>query len=564
MIFITVEQEIVDIKERVMSYVKSERKACIKDVQGIKRFLKFINDKRYYVDWKLVMMYNRWSGMFTHSKGVLAGQPISPTDWQLYLVTNLLALKRVSDDTRAFREAYIQIARKNAKTQLSSTILSFIAFLSDEQEEIYIAGWSREQSNLAYGETLRQVSNVDMLKGKFSDSYNMIRVFKNGSIIKALSREARKTGDGTNPSVTLIDEYHVHETDEIVEVQKTGMVARQQPLLIYITTAGLNTSSPCKEMYDYCSRVLDPEQDTENDSLFIDIHELDKDDDITDESNWIKANPIIATYQAGMESLRQSLKIALDRPDKMRDFMTKNLNLWVDHSKDGYMNLRKWNEQAVSDEAVEEILKNGNVYVGVDLSMTTDLTSVSLVGVYRGQYAVKQVSYIPEDKYKERMTTDKFRYDLAVDNGVLKLTEGSIVDYEVMQADVLNYCKEYNVKEVCYDKWNATHFANALEAIGITVVEIPQRIAQLTEPTKGFRRSVYDKKLVHTHDSLLKWCMSNAITKSDDQENMMISKKVSRNRIDPIAATLNAYARAMYDDQTKDLESYLMSDDFSF
>src|SRR5690606_31139698 len=134
----------------------------------------------------------------------------------------------------------IQLARKNAKSQLLALIASYVAFLSDEQEEVYIGATNREQSGIVYNEILSQVNVVELLKGKFKDSYGKITHIRSGSIIQALSKEARKTGDGKNPSLAIIDEYHAHPTDEIYEVMKSGMVARKQPLMVIITTAGFD------------------------------------------------------------------------------------------------------------------------------------------------------------------------------------------------------------------------------------------------------------------------------------------------------------------------------------
>ena len=230
------EQEKLDLQVRVINYATGIQdgsiNACVKTKWGVKRFFDDLKktekkDSDFYVDWNELLKFNRWSGMFKHSKGVVAGQYIELSDFQLYLATNIFCFKRRQNGYRRFREVYIQLARKNAKSQLLFLIVSYVAFLSDEQEEIYIAGWSKDQSNLVYNETLNGVQNCAMLRGKYSDSYHTLKVFKNGSIIKALSREARKTGDGTNPSLSVVDEYHAHQTNEIVDVQKSGMIARK-------------------------------------------------------------------------------------------------------------------------------------------------------------------------------------------------------------------------------------------------------------------------------------------------------------------------------------------------
>ena len=451
------------------------------------------------------------------------------------------------------------------KTQFLAIIASYVAYLSEEQEEIYICGWNKEQSNLCYNEMLTQIQRVDMLKNTYSDSYHHIKVHNNGSTVKALSREARKTGDGTNPSLSIIDEYgNSHETNEIVDVQKSGMVARNQPLLVFITTAGFNLDYPCFSYYQYCGDILDPEKDTENDSVFVAIYELDPEDDIKDERNWVKANPIVTTYEKGLESLRTALKQALDRPEEMRNFLTKNMNLWVDMKENGFISMEKWNKQEVDEQYKTDFLKDANLYFGIDLSATTDLTSLGWVAVKQGKFLVGQVSYMPSDKYYERMSRDKIRFDLFAEREELILTDGAVVDYNYLKSDLMRLASKWGCKEVGFDAWNSIHLSTELMNEGFEMVEIPQSITKLSEPTKRLREKLYSGELYHTDDTLLKWAVSNAITQIDHNENMKISKSQSKDRIDPIAAVINAFARAMFDDLAVDLNAIIMSDDWSF
>ena len=519
----------------------------------------------YYMDWDEVFRFYVWARMFKHTKGVLAGQNIELHVSQLFEACNIFGFKVRETGYRRFTEAYIQKSRKNAKTQTLALITSYVAFLSTEQEEIYIAGWTKDQSNLCYNEMVSQIKKVDMLKGKWKEAYHFVTVSKNGSTIKALSREARKSGDGTNPSLTIIDEYGTaHETDEIVDVQKSGMVARTEPLIIYITTAGFNLNYPAFSFYKYCKDIIDPSTKTENDNIFVAIYEQDKTDDLNDETLWVKSNPIVTTYPEGMESLRQAHKLAQDRPESMRNFLTKNMNIWVDQKDDGFISLDKWIKQAMPSDEVEGFLNGANLYYGIDLSATTDLTSIGWVAVKQGKFLVGQHSYMPEDKFRERMSRDKVRFDLFVERGELTLTPGSVVDYNYLKADLLQMASKHGVQQVGFDTWNAVYLSNELMAQGLPMVEIPQSITQLTEPTKRFRERIYDGSLYHTDDHLLNWSIGNAIIQQDHNENIKISKSKSIDRIDPVDAIMNAFARAMYDDQQTDLNNWILGGEWSF
>lgn len=566
------ETEVAEVQSKVMNYVHDIRSGKIPAgktmLQAMDRFvndLKKANnpDSEYYMDWVEVFKFDRWSKMFKHSKGVLAGQQFILHESLLWESANIFGFKRRSDGGRRFREAYIFKARKNSKTALEALMASYVAFLSDQQEEVYVTGWSKSQSDICYNEMIGQIEGADMLKGKYKEAYKFLTVHKNKSVVKALSREAKKSFDGFSPSFAIVDEYNTaHETNEIVDLMKSGMMARQQPLTVYISTAGFHLNYPGYEFYQYCKEILNPESDTENDSIFIALYELDEGDDIKDESNWIKANPIVATYEAGLESLRAELKLALDQPSKMRNFLTKNMNMWVDMADDGFIELSKWNKQEYEGN-LTEFLNGASMYYGIDLSATTDLTSIGWVAVKGGKFLVGQRSYMPADKYKERMSRDKIRFDLFYERDELVLTDGSVVDYNYLRQDLLDMASEYGCKEVGFDVWNAVYLSNELKNDGLTMVEIPQTITQLTEPTKRFREKLYDGSLYHTGDTLLRWAISNAITQQDHNENIKISKSKSKDRIDPVDAILNAFARAMYDDQTVDLNSWIMSDDWS-
>lgn len=570
---LTFKDEVTEIKKRVLSYMEDSRKGKVpqgqKMLHAIERFqhdLDNQNDKNYpyYMDWEEVHSFNVWASMFKHRKGKLAGQHIELVDYQLFLVANIFGLKFKDSDYRKYKEAYIQVGRKNAKSQLIAIMTSYVAFLSDEQEEIYISSWTRDQSNLVYNEALGQIEMVDMLRDKYTDSYHQIKVFNNGSIIKALSREARKTGDGTNPSMAVLDEYKDNQTSELKDTQKTGMVARPNRLLVIITTAGFDLDYPAFSDYEYYSRILDPESKDSNDEIFIAISEMDKDDDVKLESNWEKANPIVASYKEGMDYLRSEAKRAFDQPETMRAFLTKNMNVWVDQKEDGYLSLEKWNNQEKDDEFVKEFLNGANLYYGIDLSATTDLTSFGWVAVKNGEFLVGQHSYTPEEEYRKRVSQERVRFDLFQDYEELTVTPGAVVDYNYLKEDLIEWANKHGVKQIGFDLWNANLLATDLSNEGFQMVEVKQSISALTEATKGFRENVYKGTLYHTGDTLLHWAINNAVVQEDQNGNIKINKARSRDRVDPLDAILNAFSLALYDNQVNNIEENILAEGWSF
>lgn len=523
--------------------------ACVKHRQACERFLldyEQTTDAEYAYTFDADELYRfyRWSRMFRHTKGVLTGQPIELTPFQLFVIGNIFAWKKRSNGLRRFRKAYIQIARKNAKSQLLALIASYEAFIAPEQSEVYIAGWGREQSSIVYNEVLVQIQSVEMLSGKYTDTYGRIRHLKSGSVIQPLSKEARKTGDGKSPSLAVIDEYHAHETSEIYDVLVSGMGARLNPLIVIITTAGFNLSSPCYKEYEYVSRVLDPNVPVHNDSYFVMVCELDAEDSVKDERNWAKPNPIVATYPEGLDFLREELRIALDVPEKMRNFLTKNMNLWVDKKNNGYMPMDAWRK--CGGERPDLSLRE--CYVGVDLSAKIDLTSIGgVINLGDGRFYVWQHSFIPEDTLAEKRKTDKAPYDLWLKQGRLTVTPGAVVDYRYIAAHLEKLRQEHlwTIREVCFDPYNSTQFAQELMTEGYTTIEIRQGHRTLSEPTKFVRELALSERLLHDNDDLLTWATSNAVVVQDHNENIKLDKEKSTDRIDPIAAVINAMVRAM-------------------
>lgn len=559
------------LKEELIKYsndvLNGDVVACQKHKWACRRFL---NDLKkagtekfpYIFDEKRGERFLDWMRLFKHRKGVLAGQYIEPHIIQKFIFGNIYGWIHKDTELRRFKKGYWQTARKNTKSQSMGSVGSYESSAFGElYAEVYCAATKKDQAMIVWDEIHDMIMSHSEMRDRFKVAYGTITHLKSGSIVKSLSKEDRKTGDGTNPSAFLVDEYHAHPTSEIYDIGDSGMAARAQPLMMIITTAGFDLNHPCYRVeYKYVSRILDPNDETENDNYFVMINELDKDDDIKDERNWVKANPIVASYPEGMDYLRQQLKVALDVPEKMRNFLTKNMNIWVDAKDDGYMEMNKWRNKNIIKVKDSIDLKQFPVWLGLDLSTTTDLSSIGKVfRLDEGKYAVKQHSFMPEDKLYERINSDRVPFDLWEQEKHLTTTPGSVIDYSYIEQYILNLRDEgYDIQEINFDKWNATHFSQVMEDHGFLMVEIPQMLRHLSGPTKEFRREVYAGNIIHFDDPLLNWAIGNAVQKQDAQENIMLDKSKSTERIDPAAAIINAFSRATVG-QVQDLSSHFLN-----
>lgn len=350
-------------------------------------------------------------------------------------------------------------------------------------------------------------------------------------------------------------EYHAHETAEIYDIMVSGMGARPQPLLAVITTAGYELNNPCYRVeYQYVAQILNPSSPIENEEYFVMVNELDKDedgnllDDIKNESCWVKANPILCSYPEGINYLRGELRAAQDAPEKMRTFLTKNMNIWVNQRDHGYMNMAKWALCRATDANPFPDVRGMAVWAGVDLSSTLDLTSTSFeIPLPDGRSAVMSHSFIPEETLEAKRRTDKVPYDLWVKQGWITATPGAQVDYHFVLEYISKTYEEYDWPkgEVCFDRYLASWLMGELESREFVSADIPQGIPTLSEPTKDFRAKVYDGKIIHDGNPVLTWAMSNVVERKNAQECIMLDKAKSTQRIDPAAALINAHVRAM-------------------
>lgn len=560
--------------------IADTRHVCQKHRWACERFLKDLKKSGtkefpYIFDEERALRFFEWAALHKHTKGVLAGEPIEFTPIQRFIFGNVYGWVHQDTGLRRFRKAYWQVARKNAKSQSLAIVGDYeMMALGEPMSEVYIGATKSMQAKIIYNEVVAMLKRCPLLKGKWHESYGVIRHPKSDSILRALSKDDGKTGDGLNPQCGLIDEYHAHPTDEILEVINTGMVARRQPLLFIITTAGTNFGGPCYRVeYPLVEKILDPSLDFDVADYFCMANELDRDqegnliDDVKDEECWVKANPIAATYPEGLANIRSKLASALESPEKMESFLTKNMNLWVNQSAMSYMDMAKWKERgAITEIPVDTYGRSA--YVGIDLSKRIDLTAAGIILPIdvdcTVKYVVRAHGFIPEDTVAVHEKTDKVPYRAWAKAGYLTITPGDVVDYRFIEAWIHETTDDLgvNVKELCYDPYNATHFAQDFDAQGITTVEVRQGMRTLSEPTKAFREEAYRGNILHEPNPLLDWAISNAVTKRDHNENIILDKEKSTNRIDPIAAVINAFSRARVTAE-EDMSDYVLSDDFS-
>ena len=512
-----------------------------------------------------------WFKYLRHSKGVLAGQPIHLTTWQKFCLCQIYGWVRIETGRRRFRKSYKQVARKNAKSQEQAGValyeMSVTATKNHEVAETYTAGTKREQSRVVFGEADLMLRGSP-LRTKFKIRRDSIEHIATGSTMKPLSKDDRKTGDGSNPALLTIDEYHQHQTTEFYDLG-LGSQTRES-LLNIITTAGVDLNYPCYvQEYQYCSRILDPDSDVEDDAYFVDILELDPEDyenldNLDNEELWWKANPIRMSYPEGRQKIREEWEIAKEIPEKMSIFLTKLMNIWVQARQNGYMNMAKW--KACEVKALPIDIKGQPVYIGLDLSAKLDMTSVSFVIPFtrsnddRGnpilEYIVFCHSFIPNrERLIEHIRVDKVAYDAWERQGFITVTNTPIVDQSQMLNYIFEFVKSHELKIqcFCFDPANAAKIMMDLAAEGFEVEEVFQSYKHLNEATCGFREQVYSHHVFYLHNPMLNYAMGNAVLRMNNGL-IKVDKDATTKRIDPVDSTLCGFKLASYHDFGTDFE----------
>lgn len=483
-----------------------------------------------------------------HSKGEWAGQPVKLELWQKFIVGSLMGWVSKETGNRRFTLSYTQIARKNGKSLLSSG-LSLYMFMIDNEAgaECYCASVKRDTAKIVWLDAMRMVKASPLLKKNVRIQESLSTMKSGNAVLKALSADSGQ--DGLNIHYFSLDEYHLARDNKMFEVLVSGMGSRRNPLGFIITTAGESKggTSPCYMFYEYCKQVLS--KTVENDRLFIYIAEMDSEEEIHDPSNWIKSNPNL-DVSVKLDSLTQAYTRAKDGGE-MDNFLIKHMNRWIQR-KDAYFPVDRWGDKPLP------ALEGRECYIGVDLSSKIDLTSVSAVfPLDNGEYAVINKSFMPSDSLDAKQRADKVNYRQWVKQKYITLTSGDVVDVSFIYQYIVELSQKYKVINIGCDPWNATALMTMLDNEGYTVHEVRQGYKSLSEPIKFTKELIIQGKFIHGNNPVLKWCTANAIPQFDANENVVLNKAKSINRIDAIASTVTSMTQAMMHWNHNSLEKHI-------
>jgi phage terminase large subunit-like protein len=483
----------------------------------------------------------------THTKDKWAGAPFDPRPWQQTIIRELFGRMRSDDPSRrAYRTCYIEIPRKNGKSEIAAAFALY-GLVGDgvQGAEVYSAAADRDQAALVFNVAAQMVRNDQRLESrlKIIDSQKRIVDLKTGSFYRAISAEAYSK-HGFNASMVIYDELHVAPNRDLWDVLTTSMGARSEPLVIAITTAGYDRHSICWEQHDYARKILDG---TVNDPTFYPVIYAAPDDaDWTDEAVWKACNPALQDFR-DIDEMRALAHKAREIPALQNTFRNLYLNQWTEQAQ-RWIDMEAWNACAgqIDWKHLREAMKGRRCVAGLDLSSRTDLTALVLVFEDEDNIVtLVPFFWVPEDGILRRARVDRVPYDQWVRDELITPTPGNVVDQGFIREDINRIAGEYKLAELAFDPWNATKLSTELAGDGIELVELRQGFRSLSEPTKHLGALVTGRQLRHGGHPVLRWMASNMVVRQDPIGNLAPDKSKVTERIDGIVATIFGIAAAL-------------------
>ena len=494
-------------------------------------------DEGRYFDKKAAMRAIHFIEKLKHTKGEWAGQRFRLEPWQQFVLWNIFGWKN-ADGTRRFRYAYIEIARKNGKTALSAGIGLYMLFADGESRpEVYSAATVKDQAKICFSDAVEIVKATD-LKSYLTPYRNSIVYELKGGTMKPLSSDYG-THDGLNPSCGIIDEFHAHKDSGMFDVIKSAFGARRQPLMFVITTAGFNKSGACYAYRENVIKVL--RGVNEDDSLFCIIYTLDDKSEWDDPKMWIKANPNLGVSLSA-DYLADQVKDAKNRPEAVRNVMTKNVDLWVDAERTWILD-DAW-QKCIGTTAPAD-LKGCACWGGLDLSNVSDITAYVLLFHENDRFQLLPHFWIPEEKMLEKIRKENINYDKWVAEGYVTVTPGNVIDYDFVKADILRIVADYELRTSAYDRWNSSQTIIDLQNEGMECNPFGQGYSSMSAPTKEFEKLVLTGKIEHFGNPVLRWMLASTLVKTDPAGNIKPDKEKSTQKIDGIVAAIMALGEWM-------------------
>ena len=468
------------------------------------------------------------------SKGKWNGKPLKLELFQKAMLEALFGFVDKETGLRKYRKVIYFVARKNGKSVLGSAIANYMLTKDGEGgAEVYSIATKKEQAKIVWEESKRMIKKSPELNKRIRCLIGGIYYDYNDSYFRPLASDSNSL-DGLNSHCVIADEVHAYKDKNLIDVMYDSMSAREQPMLIETSTMGTVRQNVFDIEYDYASQVIDGV--IQDETLLPIIYELDDEKEWTNEEAWYKANPSLGVIKS-LKDLRDKVERAKANPIELVNLLCKDFNV-RQNTINAWLTFEDLNNEEIYNE-----WKDCYVIGGVDLSSTTDLCCATLLGVVKGKIRVKQMYWIPTNYLEKKITEDKIPYDKWIKLGWMRLSGESKIDYHDITKWYLEEVQENDLRPlwIGYDSWNANFWCDDMKENGFDMVEVRQGYKTESSPLKQMKADLMDKKINYNNNPILKWNLSNVVIKQDENDNIMITKEKSRQRIDGVASLMDAY-----------------------
>lgn len=473
-----------------------------------------------------------------HYKGEWAGQPIELEPFQAFIIGSLFGWRSRETQFRRFRQCYLEQPRGQGKSTMAAGVALWLAFFDREPgAEVYCCATHRQQAKITW-EASRQMVLRSGLRKMIKTRVSNLHEPKSASKLEPLGADA-DTLDGLRPNGVILDEIHAHKSSAMIDVMTTATGTRRQPLIFEITTAGVGQAGVCWDHHDYTSKVVRGLVD--DPTWFGAIIGADPDDDWRDPAVWRKANPNLGV-SVKLEDMQRKAKQAEHIGTAEPEFRRLHLGQWVQQA-DRYISMTDWDRADNAEPITRAELRGRPCVIGLDVSSKFDFTAaVAIFPDPDGRITVLPTIWAPESiidqSRRALIPLDAWRR-----SGYIKTTPGNVIDQGFIRAELNAMSKEFKVKEIAFDSWNAMALATELEADGIPVVEVRQGFKTLSEPTKELSALLATGKLRHGGHPVLRWMADNMVIREDANGNIAPNKARASEKIDAIVALIMALSR---------------------
>ena len=486
----------------------------------------------------------RFIECLAHTKGTWAGKPFELIDWQERIIRDLFGVIK-PNGYRQFNTAYIEIPKKNGKSELAAAVaLLLTCGDGEERAEVYGCAADRQQAAIVFDVAADMVRMCPALnkRVKILTSQKRIVYVPTNSFYQVLSAEAYSK-HGFNIHGVVFDELHTQPNRKLFDVMTKGSGdARMQPLYFLITTAGTDTNSICYEQHQKAQDILEGRKIDK--TFYPVIYGAPDDADWTSPEVWKNSNPSLGET-IGIDKVEAACESAKQNPGEENAFRQLRLNQWVKQTV-RWMPMHKWDACKVDFD--ESLLEGRVCYGGLDLSSTTDITAFVLVFPPTDEddhYYILPYFWLPEETLDLRVRRDHVPYDLWQRQGFLMTTEGNVVHYGFIENFIDELGTRFNIREIAFDRWGAVQMSQNLEGLGFTLVQFGQGYRDMSPPTKELMKLTLEQKIAHNGHPVLRWNMDNIFIKRDPAGNIKPDKEKSTEKIDGTVATIMALDRAI-------------------